>query len=63
MTLGEASDNLQDNTLPRVLLIGDSISLGYTNDVCEMLKGIANVYRPRSIVCIQPMLQKTLRIG
>lgn len=46
MTLGEASDNLQDNTLPRVLLIGDSISLGYTNDVCEMLKGIANVYRP-----------------
>jgi lysophospholipase L1-like esterase len=32
--------------LPRVLLIGDSISIGYTLAVREELKGIANVHRP-----------------
>ena len=32
--------------LPRVLLIGDSISIGYTLQVREMLKGKANVHRP-----------------
>ncbi|MCO6454133.1 MAG: SGNH/GDSL hydrolase family protein [Pirellulaceae bacterium] len=32
--------------LPRVLLIGDSISIGYTLDVRELLKGKANVHRP-----------------
>jgi len=31
--------------LPRVLLIGDSISMGYTVDVRELLKGKANVHR------------------
>ncbi len=31
--------------LPRILLIGDSISMGYTLDVREMLKGKANVHR------------------
>lgn len=31
--------------LPRVLLIGDSISIGYTLPVREMLKGVANVHR------------------
>jgi acyl-CoA thioesterase-1 len=31
--------------LPRVLLIGDSISIGYTLDVRELLKGQANVHR------------------
>lgn len=31
--------------LPRVLLIGDSISIGYTVDVQERLKGKANVHR------------------
>lgn len=31
--------------LPRVLLIGDSISIGYTVSVREMLKGKANVHR------------------
>lgn len=34
--------------LPRVLLIGDSISIGYTVPVREMLKGKANVHRPRT---------------
>lgn len=34
-----------DPTLPRVLLIGDSISIGYTADVRELLKGQANVHR------------------
>lgn len=32
--------------LPRVLLIGDSISIGYTVPVRQMLKGKANVHRP-----------------
>lgn len=32
--------------LPRVLLIGDSISIGYTVAVREKLKGKANIHRP-----------------
>lgn len=32
--------------LPRVLLIGDSISIGYTLAVRKLLKGSANVHRP-----------------
>ena len=32
--------------LPRVLLLGDSISIGYTLPVRELLKGRANVHRP-----------------
>lgn len=35
-----------DPSLPNVLLIGDSISIGYTRQVRELLKGKANVYRP-----------------
>ena len=35
-----------DPDLPRVLLIGDSISMGYTLPVRRMLQGIANVHRP-----------------
>jgi acyl-CoA thioesterase-1 len=34
--------------LPRVLLIGDSISIGYTVAVREAMKGEANVHRPRA---------------
>jgi acyl-CoA thioesterase-1 len=32
--------------LPRVLLIGDSISMGYTLPTRALLKGVANVHRP-----------------
>ncbi len=35
-----------DPSLPRVLLIGDSISIGYTIPVRELLTGKANVHRP-----------------
>jgi lysophospholipase L1-like esterase len=35
-----------DPRLPRVLLIGDSISMGYTLPTRELLKGKANVHRP-----------------
>ena len=35
-----------DPSLPNVLLIGDSISIGYTLDVRRLLRGKANVYRP-----------------
>lgn len=35
-----------DPVLPRVLLIGDSISIGYTLPTREKLKGKANVHRP-----------------
>jgi hypothetical protein len=34
-----------DPTLPRILLIGDSISMGYTIPVRNLLKGKANVHR------------------
>lgn len=34
--------------LPRVLLIGDSISIGYTVPVRQLLKDKANVHRPRT---------------
>jgi len=34
--------------LPRVLLIGDSISIGYTVPVRELMKEKANVHRPRT---------------
>lgn len=36
----------EDPALPRVLLIGDSISIGYTLAVRELLQGEANVLRP-----------------
>jgi len=37
-----------DPNLPRVLLIGDSISMGYTVPVREKLAGKANVHRPNA---------------
>ncbi|MBA4016144.1 MAG: hypothetical protein C0483_03040 [Pirellula sp.] len=36
---------VDDPKLPRVLLIGDSISMGYTLEVRDFLKGKANVHR------------------
>ncbi len=51
----QVNKNLQDNpayafvkddpALPRVLIIGDSISIGYTAPVRELLQGKANVHR------------------
>jgi acetyl esterase/lipase len=35
-----------DPALPNVLILGDSISIGYTLQVRELLQGKANVYRP-----------------
>ena len=35
-----------DDSLPNVLIIGDSISIGYTVPVRKLLEGKANVYRP-----------------
>jgi len=35
-----------DPNLPNVLLIGDSISIGYMLDVRKELNGVANVFRP-----------------
>ena len=37
---------VEDPALPRVLLIGDSISIGYTLPLRAALKGRANVHRP-----------------
>ncbi|MCP5560982.1 MAG: SGNH/GDSL hydrolase family protein [Verrucomicrobiaceae bacterium] len=34
--------------LPNVLIVGDSISIGYTPPVIEMLKGVANVQRVKA---------------
>lgn len=39
---------VDDPKLPRVLLIGDSISIGYTPRVRKLLNGEANVHRPKS---------------
>lgn len=37
---------IEDNpSLPRVLIVGDSISIGYTIPVRELLAGVANVHR------------------
>ncbi len=36
----------QEKKLPRVLIIGDSISLGYTDPVRKQLDGVATVLRP-----------------
>ncbi len=37
----------QEKTLPRVLILGDSISLGYTEPVRKQLDGVAIVLRPK----------------
>ncbi len=37
-----------DPQLPNVLILGDSISIGYTRDVRALMNGKANVYRPMS---------------
>jgi len=37
-----------DPKLPNVLILGDSISIGYTLEVRALLKGQANVFRPLS---------------
>jgi acyl-CoA thioesterase-1 len=39
---------MDDPGLPRVLIIGDSISIGYTPRVRTLLKGKANVHRPKT---------------
>lgn len=41
----KAFNNPKDTDLPNVLLIGDSISIGYTIDVRKLLKGKADVFR------------------
>jgi lysophospholipase L1-like esterase len=42
----DQSKNGSDPALPNVLILGDSISIGYTPFVREMLKDKANVWRP-----------------
>ena len=39
---------VDDLELPRVLLIGDSISIGYTPRVRKLLEGKVNVHRPKT---------------
>jgi len=43
----KALTNPDPTGLPKVLLIGDSISIGYTVDVRKLLKGKADVFRVR----------------
>ncbi len=45
-TIAKDLNGLARTELPRVLIIGDSISMGYTNPVQERLRGKANVSRP-----------------
>lgn len=44
-----------DEKLPNVLILGDSISIGYTVPVRDALKGKANVIRPRANCGDTPM--------
>ena len=44
-TYGYSAATVDDPALPRVLLIGDSISIGYTVEVRRILAGQANVHR------------------
>jgi len=39
---------MDDPKLPRVLIIGDSISIGYTPRVRKLLDGKANIHRPKT---------------
>jgi len=51
VTLRPALEDVADVPgLPRVLIIGDSISIGYTREVRQHLAGRANVHRP-SVNC------------
>jgi len=52
-----------DPTLPNVLLLGDSISIGYTLRVRELLAGKANVYRPMQPDGIRPLNCEGTRLG
>lgn len=45
-------DNPEDTSIPRVLLIGDSISVGYTKPVTQRLEGLARVDRLGTSKCI-----------
>ncbi|MDE0261259.1 MAG: SGNH/GDSL hydrolase family protein [Bryobacterales bacterium] len=45
-TRAEFAPVVDDPALPRVLIIGDSISIGYTLPLRAALDGIANVHRP-----------------
>ena len=44
-----------DAELPNVLILGDSISIGYTLQVRKLLKGKANVYRPMDANGTRPL--------
>lgn len=45
---GINAESVQDSSLPNVLIIGDSISIGYTKPVIELMKGKANVQRAKA---------------
>lgn len=45
---GSKQNTQKDAALPRVLIIGDSISIGYTKPTIELLKGTANVERVKA---------------
>lgn len=52
-----------DPALPNVLLLGDSISIGYTRPVRALLKGRANVYRASNADGSKPANCGDTRIG
>lgn len=52
-----------DNDIPNVLLIGDSISIGYTNDVRTFLIGKANVMRYMNLDGEKPVNCRDTRFG
>lgn len=47
-TAGLQAKTARREDLPQVLLIGDSISIGYTEPVCALLEGICQIERPEA---------------
>ena len=45
MTQAGQAPAIEDPKLPRVLILGDSISVGYTDEVRKLLAGKANIHR------------------
>ncbi|MCF7957827.1 MAG: family 78 glycoside hydrolase catalytic domain [Phycisphaerae bacterium] len=61
LPVGMAKDTPTEVQLPKVLIIGDSISLGYTPSVIEMLKGEAEVVHHKGNKSIGPNGGPTMR--
>ena len=61
--MGAEWDFKPDPALPNVLILGDSISIGYTLGVRARLRGQANVFRPLAASRARPENCRDTRFG